>query len=92
MEIDTESAFQLPPEGILPINIQRWLLCQSSEAGKLVKNPSQKANILDKLKLHEHHETGQYSKINKHSYSKKKHFKPKLILNQMLQKARNFLK
>ena len=35
---------------------------------KLVRNPSQIANILDKLKLHEHHETEQYSKINKHIY------------------------
>ena len=40
-------------------------LCQSSEADKLVKNPSQIANILGKLKLHQYHETGQYSKIKK---------------------------
>ena len=66
------------------------MLCQSSEVDKLVINSSQIANILDKLKLHEHHETGQYSKINKHLYYKKRHFKPKLILNQILQKSWNF--
>ena len=57
MEIDTEPVFKLPPEDVLLINIQRCLLWQSSEADKLVKNPSQIANILDKLKLHEYHET-----------------------------------
>ena len=65
MEIDTEPVFKLPPEDILPIYIQLCLSCQLSEAIKLVKNPSQKANILDKLKLHEHHEIGQYSEIKK---------------------------
>ena len=54
MEIDIEPIFKLLPEDILPINIQRWLLCQSSEADKLVKNLYQIANILDKLKLNEH--------------------------------------
>ena len=49
MEIDTDTVFRLPPEDVLPIDIQRCLLYQSSEAEKLVKIPSQVANILDKL-------------------------------------------
>ena len=57
MEIDTEPVFKLPPEDVLLIDIQRCLLWQSSEVDKLVKTPSQIANILDKLKLHEYHET-----------------------------------
>ena len=65
MEIGIEPVFKLLPEDVLPIDIQRCLLCQSSEIGKLVKNPSQIANILDKLKLQEHNEIEQYSKINK---------------------------
>ena len=69
MEIDTEPVFKLPPEDILPVDIQRCLLCQSSEAEKLVKKPSQIAAILDKLKLHEHHETRQYNKINEHIHA-----------------------
>ena len=39
MDIDTESVFQLPPEDVLPIDIRRCLLSQSSEADKLLKNP-----------------------------------------------------
>ena len=57
METDTEPVFKLPPEDVLLIDIQRCLLWQPSEADKLVKNLSQIANILDKLKLHEYHET-----------------------------------
>ena len=56
MEIDAETVFKLPPEDVLLIDIQRCLLCQASEADKLVKNPFQ-IGILDKLKLHEHYET-----------------------------------
>ena len=41
------------------------LLCQSTQADKLVKKPSQIANVLDKLKLHEYHKATRYSKINK---------------------------
>ena len=65
MERGIEPVFKLPPEDVLPIDIQRCLLCQSSEIDKLVKNPPQIANILDKLKLQEHNEIAQYSKINK---------------------------
>ena len=53
------------------------MLCQSSEADKLVKNPFQIANIFDKLKPHEDHETGQYSKINKGI-----HITGRMMLNQ----------
>ena len=65
MEIDTEPVFKLPPEDVLPIDIQLCLSCQLSEAIKLVKKPFQIANILDNLKLREHHEIRQYSEINK---------------------------
>ena len=58
-------------------SISSDVLCQSLEADKLVKNPFQIANILDKLKQHEHHETEQYSKINKHM-----HITGRSILNQ----------
>ena len=75
MEIDTEPVFKLPPEDVLPIDIQRCLLYQSSKTDKLVKNSSQVADILDKL--HEHHETEQYSKINKRN-----HITGRSILNQ----------
>ena len=51
-----KQSFKLPPEDVLLIDIQRCLLCQASEADKLVKNPFQ-IGILDKLKLHEHYET-----------------------------------
>ena len=66
MEISTAPVFKLLPEDALPIDIQQFLLCQSQEADKLVKTPSQIGNILNQLKLHEHHETGQSSEINKH--------------------------
>ena len=75
MEIDTEPVFKLPPGDVLPTDIQRCLLCQSSKTDKLVKNSSQVADILDKL--HEHHETEQYSKINKRN-----HITGRSILNQ----------
>ena len=65
MERGTEPVFKLLSEDVLPIDIQRCLLCQSSEIDKLVKNPSKIANILDKLKLQEHNEIERYSKINK---------------------------
>ena len=65
MERGIEPVFKLLPEDVLPVDIQRCLLCQSSEIDKLVKNPSQIANILDKLKLQEHNEIERYSKINK---------------------------
>ena len=39
MGIDIELVFKLPPEDVLPIDIHRFLLWQSSEADKLVKNP-----------------------------------------------------
>ena len=77
MEINTEPVFKLPPENELPIDIQRCLLSQSSEADQLVKKPFQIANVLDKLKLHERHEAGQYSKINKRI-----HITGRSILNQ----------
>ena len=48
MGIDIQLVFNLPPEDVLPIYIQRCLLCQSSETDKLVKNPSQVADILNK--------------------------------------------
>ena len=85
MEIGTEPVFKLPPEDVLPFDIQRCLLCQLSEGDKLVKNSSQIANILDKFKLHEHHETGQYSK-KKQTFLcyKKRLFKPKLTSYQTL--------
>ena len=62
MEIHTELVIKLPLEDALSINIQRCLLSQSSETDKFVKNSSQAANILDKLKLHKHHETGNRAK------------------------------
>ena len=65
MERGIEPVFKLLSEDVLPIDIQRCLLCQSSEIDKLVKNPSKIANILDKLKLQEHNEIERYSKINK---------------------------
>ena len=40
MYIDAEPGFTLPLEDVLPIDIQRCLLCQSSEVDKLLKNPS----------------------------------------------------
>ena len=40
MGIDIELVFKLPPEDVLPIYIQRCLLCQPSETDKPGKNPS----------------------------------------------------
>ena len=58
------------------------------------KNLSQVGNDLDKLKLHEHHETGQYSKINKRIHILKRRIlnQSLFIPYQMIQKARNLSK
>ena len=47
MEIRTEPVFKLTPEDVLSIDIQRTLLCQSLEADKLVKNITERDNIVN---------------------------------------------
>ena len=47
MEIRTEPVFKLTPEDVSSIDIQRTLLCQSLEAGKLVRNITKRDNIVN---------------------------------------------
>ena len=47
MEIHTEPVFELIPEDLLSIDIQRTLLCQSLKADKLVKNITKRDNIVN---------------------------------------------